>query len=76
MGTGALALPKAFLDAGWLVTGIALAVTAFMRFVSFSVNLVSYVPATFIIESMSLCNATGSSCESVLTRLIVSFFPS
>ncbi|VUZ57710.1 unnamed protein product [Hymenolepis diminuta] len=47
LGTGALALPRAFKDAGWLITAILLAFVGFM----------SYVPATFVIESMAIGNA-------------------
>lgn len=31
LGTGALALPRAFRDAGWLITAILLAFVGFMR---------------------------------------------
>ncbi|KAM7540965.1 hypothetical protein Aperf_G00000023425 [Anoplocephala perfoliata] len=47
LGTGALALPRAFKDAGWLLTGTLLAFIGFM----------SYVPATYVIESMAIGNA-------------------
>jgi amino acid permease len=47
VGTGALALPKAFQTAGYFLGTLLLLVSAFM----------SYVCATFIIETMSVSNA-------------------
>lgn len=47
VGTGALALPKAFQTAGWLLSFVILTISAFM----------SYIAATFIIESLSVANA-------------------
>lgn len=48
VGTGALTLPAAFADAGWLFSTIALMVLCF----------VSFVTVTFVIESMACANAT------------------
>ncbi|KAK6060808.1 hypothetical protein COOONC_01526 [Cooperia oncophora] len=50
VGTGALALPKAFQTGGYVLSIIIL-------FVS---SLVSYVAATFIIESLSVANAVNA----------------
>ncbi|CAI4225700.1 unnamed protein product [Auanema sp. JU1783] len=47
VGTGALALPKAFQTAGWGLSIVVLAVSA----------LISYVAATFVIEALSVANA-------------------
>ncbi|KAE9555646.1 hypothetical protein FO519_001117 [Halicephalobus sp. NKZ332] len=47
VGTGALALPKAFQTAGWLLGTILLLISGF----------VSYICATFILEAMSVTNA-------------------
>jgi amino acid permease len=47
VGTGALALPKAFQTAGYVLGTLLLLVSAFM----------SYICATFIIETMSVSNA-------------------
>ncbi|KAL7061722.1 hypothetical protein AAHC03_01870 [Spirometra sp. Aus1] len=47
LGTGALALPKAFHDAGWLLGTILLLV----------ISIMSFIPATFIVEAMSILNA-------------------
>ncbi|KAF6213341.1 hypothetical protein GE061_011060 [Apolygus lucorum] len=43
VGTGALALPKAFDDAGWLLSTISMIIMALM----------SYITATFVIEAIS-----------------------
>ena len=45
--TGALTLPAAFHDAGWLLSTIIIILLAFM----------SYLTATFVIESMACANA-------------------
>ncbi|CAI5455310.1 unnamed protein product [Caenorhabditis angaria] len=50
VGTGALALPKAFQSAGWFLSISLLSFSAFM----------SYVAATFIIEALSVANAVVS----------------
>uniref|UniRef100_A0A1I7T0Q8 Aa_trans domain-containing protein n=1 Tax=Caenorhabditis tropicalis TaxID=1561998 RepID=A0A1I7T0Q8_9PELO len=50
VGTGALALPKAFQTAGWLLSITLLTFSAFM----------SYVAATFVIEALSVANAVIS----------------
>ncbi|CAA97776.2 Transmembrane protein 104 homolog [Caenorhabditis elegans] len=50
VGTGALALPKAFQTAGWLLSITLLTFSAFM----------SYVAATFVIEALSVANAVLS----------------
>ena len=47
VGTGALTLPAAFHDAGWLLSMIIIILLAFM----------SYLTATFVIESMASANA-------------------
>lgn len=47
VGTGALTLPAAFHDAGWLLSTIIIILLAFM----------SYLTATFVIESMACANA-------------------
>uniref|UniRef100_A0A0A9X4J8 Transmembrane protein 104 n=1 Tax=Lygus hesperus TaxID=30085 RepID=A0A0A9X4J8_LYGHE len=47
VGTGALALPKAFDDAGWLLSTISMIVMALM----------SYITATFVIEAISRCHS-------------------
>ncbi|CAD6185296.1 unnamed protein product [Caenorhabditis auriculariae] len=47
VGTGALALPKAFQTAGWLLSISILSVSALM----------SYIAATFIVESLAVANA-------------------
>lgn len=47
VGTGALALPKAFQTAGWALSVVVLLISC----------LVSYVSATFVIESLSVANA-------------------
>lgn len=47
VGTGALTLPAAFHDAGWLLSTIIIVMLAFM----------SYLTATFVIESMASANA-------------------
>ncbi|XP_058058971.1 transmembrane protein 104 homolog [Anopheles bellator] len=47
VGTGALALPSAFSRAGWMLGALAIAVLAF----------VSYVTVTFVIETMACANA-------------------
>ncbi|CAG9761739.1 unnamed protein product [Ceutorhynchus assimilis] len=48
VGTGALTLPAAFQDAGWLFSTVALMVLCF----------VSFITVTFVIESMACANAT------------------
>lgn len=48
VGTGALTLPAAFQDAGWLFSTVALVVLCF----------VSFVTVTFVIESVACANAT------------------
>ncbi|XP_066250898.1 transmembrane protein 104 homolog [Euwallacea similis] len=48
VGTGALTLPAAFQAAGWLFGTIAIAILCF----------VSFITATFVIESMACANAT------------------
>ncbi|CAI2356566.1 unnamed protein product [Caenorhabditis sp. 36 PRJEB53466] len=50
VGTGALALPKAFQSAGWLLSITLLTFSAFM----------SYVAATFVIEALAVANAVLS----------------
>lgn len=50
VGTGALALPKAFQTAGWFLSISLLTFSAFM----------SYVAATFVIEALSVANAVLS----------------
>nr|BAN21333.1 conserved hypothetical protein [Riptortus pedestris] len=47
VGTGALTLPKAFSEAGWLFSSVVIV------FISF----ISYVTATFVIEAVAICNA-------------------
>ncbi|XP_073991051.1 transmembrane protein 104 homolog isoform X2 [Rhodnius prolixus] len=47
VGTGALTLPKAFTEAGWLFSSVLIVFLA----------LVSYITATFVIESMAISNA-------------------
>ena len=47
VGTGALTLPAAFHDAGWLLSTVIIVMLAFM----------SYLTATFVIESMASANA-------------------
>jgi len=47
VGTGALTLPAAFHDAGWLLSSCIIILLAFM----------SYLTATFVIESMASANA-------------------
>ena len=47
VGTGALTLPAAFHDAGWLPSSIIIILLAF----------ISYLTATFVIESMACANA-------------------
>jgi len=47
VGTGALTLPAAFHDAGWFLSMIIIIMLAFM----------SYLTATFVIESMAAANA-------------------
>jgi hypothetical protein len=47
VGTGALTLPAAFHDAGWLLSSVIIILLAFM----------SYLTATFVIESMASANA-------------------
>lgn len=47
VGTGALTLPAAFHDAGWLLSTVIIIMLAFM----------SYLTATFMIESMASANA-------------------
>ena len=47
VGTGALTLPAAFHDAGWLLSIIIIVLLAFM----------SYLTATFVVEAMASANA-------------------
>ena len=47
VGTGALTLPAAFHDAGWFLSSCIIILLAFM----------SYLTATFVIESMAAANA-------------------
>lgn len=47
VGTGALTMPAAFMDAGWLLSLIIVIVLAFM----------SYLTTTFVIEAMASANA-------------------
>ena len=47
VGTGALTMPAAFKDAGWLVSLIIVIILCF----------ISYITTTFVIESMSVANA-------------------
>ena len=47
VGTGALTLPAAFHDAGWALSSVILILLAFM----------SFLTATFVIESMAAANA-------------------
>ena len=47
VGTGALALPAAFSSAGWAAGTVLLVVLA----------IFSYITATWVVESMSACNA-------------------
>uniref|UniRef100_A0A915BT55 Amino acid transporter transmembrane domain-containing protein n=1 Tax=Parascaris univalens TaxID=6257 RepID=A0A915BT55_PARUN len=49
VGTGALALPKAFHSAGCLLGVLLLSISAFM----------SYVCATFVVEGMAIANAVA-----------------
>lgn len=49
VGTGALTMPAAFKDAGWLVSSIVVIVLCF----------ISYITTTFVIESMSVANAVN-----------------
>ena len=73
VGTGALTLPAAFHDAGWLLSSIIIILLAFM----------SYLTATFVIESMASTNAMihwkrlqrikrsgGSVSEELVTRTL------
>lgn len=73
VGTGALTLPAAFHDAGWLLSSIIITLLAFM----------SYLTATFVIESMASTNAMihwrrlqrikrsgGSVSEELVTRTL------
>ncbi|VDM46383.1 unnamed protein product [Toxocara canis] len=53
VGTGALALPKAFRHAGYILAIVLLLVSCFM----------SYVCATFVIEGMAIANAAGRSSQ-------------
>uniref|UniRef100_A0A158PPK0 Transmembrane protein 104 homolog (inferred by orthology to a C. elegans protein) n=1 Tax=Anisakis simplex TaxID=6269 RepID=A0A158PPK0_ANISI len=53
VGTGALALPKAFENAGYILAVILLVVSSFMR----KSYVYSYVCATFVIEGMAIANA-------------------
>lgn len=48
VGTGALTLPAAFADAGWLFSTFLMMLLAF----------VSFLTVTFVIESMACANAT------------------
>ena len=50
VGTGALTLPAAFHDAGWLLSTVLIISLAFM----------SFLTATFVIESMACANAIGN----------------
>jgi len=47
VGTGALTLPAAFHDAGWLLSSVIIILLAFM----------SYLTATFVVETMASTNA-------------------
>jgi amino acid permease len=47
VGTGALAMPAAFANAGWLASTVVVVILC----------LVSYITTTFVIETMSLANA-------------------
>ena len=47
VGTGALTLPAAFHDAGWMLSSVIIILLAFM----------SFLTATFVIESMACANA-------------------
>ncbi|PAV74192.1 hypothetical protein WR25_08758 [Diploscapter pachys] len=47
VGTGALALPKAFQSAGWVLSIVLLSISC----------LVSYISATYVIECLSVANA-------------------
>ncbi|GMT36048.1 hypothetical protein PFISCL1PPCAC_27345 [Pristionchus fissidentatus] len=47
VGTGALALPKAFQSAGWLLSIVLLVISC----------ITSYISATFVVESLSIANA-------------------
>ena len=47
VGTGALTLPAAFHDAGWALSTVIIVLLAFM----------SFLTATFVIESMAAANA-------------------
>ena len=49
VGTGALTLPAAFHDAGWALSSAIVIVLAFM----------SYLTATFVVESMASANAVN-----------------
>lgn len=66
IGTGALALPRAFSDAGWALGLLLLTVSCFIRFVNAILNFFfsckldcfcSYINATFVIECMACANA-------------------
>ena len=74
VGTGALTLPAAFMDAGWFLSSIIIIILAFM----------SYLTATFVIESMASTNAMihwkrlqrikrsgGSVSEELVTRTVL-----
>ena len=73
VGTGALTLPAAFHDAGWLLSSVIIILLAFM----------SYLTATFVVESMASTNAMihwkrlqrikrsgGSVSEELVTRTL------
>lgn len=47
VGTGALTMPRAFSETGWLLAVISLTVLA----------CISYLTATFMIEAMAVANA-------------------
>ena len=53
VGVGAIAMPKAFAMAGWLLGLVLLIVLA----------MLSYITATYVIEAMATANAYGKSNE-------------
>ena len=76
VGTGALALPKAFQTAGWLLGTILLLISGFVRLVYLKLKkyllrytCFSYICATFVVEAMSVTNAALKSHEQVENRI-------
>ena len=60
VGVGAIAMPKAFAMAGWLLGLVLLIVLA----------LLSYMTATYVIEAMATANAYGKSKEKPEDKLM------